>query len=65
MMTDAAGTFTFANVPQGSYELRITPPVGYVAPEPVQLAVTDEANEMIEFMVESNTSTIFLPMISR
>lgn len=63
--TDATGTFQLAQVPFGSYELRVTPPVGYLAPEPVQLLVTEEPNEEIMFMIESATDTLYLPQITR
>ena len=65
LSTDATGAFDFAGVPQGSYELRITPPQGYLAPEPVQLAVTEEPDETLLFPLELIASTIFLPEVSR
>jgi hypothetical protein len=65
MLTDAAGAFAFAHVPQGSYELRITPPAGYLPPEVVQLAVSEEPNEEFIFGMERVSTNLYLPLVNR
>jgi hypothetical protein len=63
--TDGAGAFRWEVVPAGAYELRVTPPAGYATPEAVQLAVSEEPNEEIVFVLEKATGSTYLPLISR
>jgi hypothetical protein len=63
--TDGAGAFRWEAVPAGAYELGVTPPAGYATPEAVQLAVGEEPNEEIVFVLEKATGSTYLPLISR
>ena len=63
--TDSTGAFCFDGVPAGVYEEQVTPSAGYLAPEPVQFALSDDPNEAFVFMIETSPSTMFLPLIAR
>ena len=62
---DAAGAFRFAQAPLGAYELRIEPPTGYLAPEPVQLLVSEAPNEDFVFVLERASNELLLPLVGR
>lgn len=62
-LTDEGGAFHFDGIPYGAYELKVNPPTGYTMPEPVQLAVTHDANEEMMVVLELVTSHVYLPLI--
>ncbi len=63
--TDSSGAYAFAAVPYGTYELQVLSPAGYLPVAPLQLAVSEQENESINFTLEAMTSTIYLPLITQ
>ena len=61
-MTDASGTYSFANIPAGEHTVRVTVPDGHVAsaatPSSVTVTVVQDQTATVDFALERTTTTV-------
>lgn len=61
--TDPLGGFMFPPIPPGLYEIRVHPPPGYLAPEPIQLLIGPAPNEPLVIETEPASMQTNLPLV--
>ncbi len=61
---DESGDYRFDDVPFGTYEVSAIGPDGYLSPEPVQLGISEKANESIDFTLNVITDQVHIPFYS-
>lgn len=61
--TDPLGGFMFPPIPPGLYEIRVHPPPGYLAPEPIQLLIGPAPNEPLVIETEPASMQTHLPLV--
>lgn len=61
--SDEAGFYTFAGMPAGDYQLSISPPPGYLAPEPHLFQVQAEGQQEFTDQLAPAVAVIYLPIV--